>query len=219
MSREHVVVIYPHPDDEAFGASGTIAQFREKGIPVTYLCGTLGEMGRNMGNPTFATRESLPQIRKNELIEACKVLDVELEMLGYRDKTIEFESREEIAEHLLTYLEKIQPTLVITHYPNYAVHPDHDALGSAAIRAVELMPESKRPTVWAQAISNDHVEKLGEPDIQNDITDNFKKKLAAIMAHKSQADGMLSTIKNDADDIEQAAKTWLGMESFYTWKF
>lgn len=219
MSKEHVVVIYPHPDDEAFGASGTIAQFREKGIPVTYLCGTLGEMGRNMGNPTFATRESLREIRKQELIEACNVLDVELEMLGYRDKTLEFESREEVAEHLYSYLKKIKPSLVITHYPEHAVHPDHDALGAAAIRAVEMLPESDRPTVWAQAISNDSVEKLGEPDIQNDVTPLFKKKLAAIMAHKSQADGMLSTVKNDADDIEQAAKMWLGMESFYIWEY
>lgn len=49
--EKHVVVIYPHPDDESFGAAGTIAKFREQGVPVTYLCGTLGEMGRNMGSP------------------------------------------------------------------------------------------------------------------------------------------------------------------------
>ena len=216
---EHVVVIYPHPDDEAFGAAGTITQFREQGIPVTYLCGTLGEMGRNMGNPTFATRETLPEIRKNELIEACKVLDVKLEMLGYRDKTIEFESREEVAQHIYSYLEKIKPSLVITHYPGYAVHPDHDAFGAAAIRAVEMMPASERPKVWAQAISNDHVEKLGVPDIQNDVSTVFHKKLAAIMAHKSQADGMLAKVKDEADDVEQVAKTWLGVEAFYEWKF
>ena len=79
---KHVVVIYPHPDDESFGAAGTISKFREEGIPVTYLCGTLGEMGRNMGNPTFANRETLPDLRKKELIRACEILDINLEMLG-----------------------------------------------------------------------------------------------------------------------------------------
>ncbi|MDX8044656.1 bacillithiol biosynthesis deacetylase BshB2 [Gracilibacillus sp. S3-1-1] len=216
---EHVVVIYPHPDDEAFGAAGTIATFREKGIPVTYLCGTLGEMGRNMGNPTFATRETLPNIRKEELIKACEVLDMNLEMLGYRDKTLEFESTEEVAKHLFSYLDEIKPSLVITHYPKYAVHPDHDAFGAAAIRAVEMMAEEERPTVWAQAFSRDHLEMLGEPDIQNDVTDVFTTKFKSILAHKSQADGMLSTVRNEAEDLEEAAKVIFGKETFYTWKF
>ncbi|UOQ85207.1 bacillithiol biosynthesis deacetylase BshB2 [Gracilibacillus salinarum] len=216
---EHVVVIYPHPDDEAFGASGTITTFRQKGIPVTYLCGTLGEMGRNMGNPTFANRETLPEIRKEELIKACEVLDINLEMLGYRDKTLEFESTEEVAQHLYTYLEKIKPSLVITHYPGHAVHPDHDAFGAAAIRAVEMIPEQERPAVWAQAISRSHTIELGEPDVVNDVSDVFEKKFDTIQAHKSQADGMLATVKNQEEDIMAAAKQWLGMESFYTWKY
>ncbi|GAB2544814.1 bacillithiol biosynthesis deacetylase BshB2 [Gracilibacillus alcaliphilus] len=216
---EHVVVIYPHPDDEAFGAAGTITTFREKGIPVTYLCGTLGEMGRNMGNPTFATRETLPEIRKAELIKACEVLDIHLEMLGYRDKTIEFESTEDVAAHLFQFLNEIKPSLVITHYPGHAVHPDHNAFGAAAIRAVEMFPAAERPTVWAQAISNTHVEELGGPDIENDVSDRISKKLETIMAHKSQADGMLKSVKEEADDIELATKQWLGVESFYTWEF
>ncbi|UOQ48267.1 bacillithiol biosynthesis deacetylase BshB2 [Gracilibacillus caseinilyticus] len=216
---EHVVVIYPHPDDEAFGASGTITTFRQKGIPVTYFCGTLGEMGRNMGNPTFANRETLPEIRKEELIKACKVLDINLEMLGYRDKTLEFESTEEVAQHLYTYLEEIKPSLVITHYPGHAVHPDHDAFGAAAIRAVEMIPAQERPVVWAQAISRTHTIELGEPDVVNDVSDVFEKKFDTIQAHKSQADGMLATVKNQEEDIMAAAKQWLGMESFYTWKY
>lgn len=219
MQEEHVVVIYPHPDDEAFGASGTIATFKEKGIPVTYLCGTLGEMGRNMGNPTFATRETLPEIRKKELIKACEIMDVQLEMLGYRDKTLEFESKEEMAEHLFSYLNKIKPSLVITHYPGHAVHPDHDAFGAAAIAAVEKFPVDERPTVWAQAISLTHVEELGEPQIKNDITPVFKQKFAAITAHKSQADGMLAKVKKESEDAEKAAQSWLGVESFYIWDF
>ena len=65
--ERHVLVIFPHPDDEAFGVSGTIAVHTERKTPVTYACLTLGEMGRNLGNPPFATRESLPDIRKAEL--------------------------------------------------------------------------------------------------------------------------------------------------------
>lgn len=219
LMEKHVVVIYPHPDDEAFGAAGTISHFREQGVPVTYLCGTLGEMGRNMGNPTFATRESLPSIRKAELIEACQVLDVDLYMLGYRDKTLEFESKDEIAQVLLQYLEKIQPSLVITHYPEHAVHPDHNAFGAAAIEAVRRMEHSQRPKVWAQAITNTRIEDLGEPDISIDITDYFDKKFQTIAAHKSQAAGVLGSIDPSTGNLADIVKEKLAKEEFYTWTF
>src|SRR5436309_14877624 len=78
MEKERqVLVIFPHPDDEAFGVSGTIATHIESGTPVTYACLTLGEMGRNMGNPPFTTREGLPKIRKEELKKAASALGIQ----------------------------------------------------------------------------------------------------------------------------------------------
>lgn len=220
--EKHVVVIYPHPDDESFGAAGTITTFRDQGVPVTYLCGTLGEMGRNMGSATFANRETLSDIRKEELVEACNILDMDLRMLGYRDKTLEFEDRMEVAKNLKNILEEINPSLVITHYPEHAVHPDHDALGAAAIEAVRLMDPSKRPTVWAQAITNTFYEDLGKPDVSNNIAEHFDKKMEAISAHKSQADGILGKFRENpeiADDLKEEAKKRLGKEQFYIWKY
>lgn len=220
--EKHVVVIYPHPDDESFGAAGTISQFRAQGVPVTYLCGTLGEMGRNMGNPPFANRETLPEIRKEELIKACNALDIELNMLGYRDKTLEFEDQRKVAVHLKSILETIEPSLVITHYPEYAVHPDHNALGAAAIDAVELMDPEKRPSVWAQAFSNNFKEALGQPDINNDISDQIDKKIEAIFSHSSQAGGVVSQRKKSEDgkvDLKAEAAKQMGIEQFYTWRF
>lgn len=216
--EKHVVVIFPHPDDESFGTAGTIAQFRKQGVPVTYLCGTSGEMGRNMGSPIFANRETLPQIRKKELLDACHVLDVELRMLGYRDKTIEFEDRNQVAAHLKSIVEEIKPSLVITHYPEYAVHPDHNALGAAAIEAVRLMNPQNRPTVWAQAINNNDqfTEEIGEPDIINDVSELFDKKMGAILAHQSQATGVLGYHKQqEKEELQEIAKRSMGVESFY----
>lgn len=62
--ERHILVILPHPDDEAFGISGTLAKHVQNGTQVTYACLTLGEMGRNMGVPPFANRVTLPEIRK-----------------------------------------------------------------------------------------------------------------------------------------------------------
>ncbi|NBJ69621.1 MULTISPECIES: bacillithiol biosynthesis deacetylase BshB2 [Clostridia] len=220
--EKHVVVILPHPDDESFGAAGTIAEFRSQGIPVTYLCGTLGEMGRNMGNPPFANRETLPEIRKQELKNACDVLDMDLQMLGYRDKTIEFEDRTEVANHLQRILEDVKPSLVITHYPGYAVHPDHNALGAAAIQAVEQMEEDHRPVVWAQAFARGFQEKLGNPDVINDVEAYFETKMEAILCHQSQAGGIIGKLKDYKElgaEVLQEAKTRFGKEVFFIWKF
>lgn len=220
--EKHVVIIYPHPDDESFGTAGTIFKFREQGVPVTYLCGTLGEMGRNMGAPIFANRETLPKIRKKELEQAGKFLDIDVRVLGYRDKTIEFEDKHEVAVHIKKVLEDIEPSLVITHYPDYAVHPDHDALGAAAIEAVRLMDVNKRPTVWAQAITNNYTDDLGKPDVVHDIRDRFDQKMSAVAVHKSQADGMLESMNGDAKiaaAVKEDLKARLGFESFYIWNF
>lgn len=221
--EKHVVVIYPHPDDESFGTGGSIINYRKQGVPVTYLCGTLGEMGRNMGSPIFANRETLPMIREKELEKVAKYLDIDVKLLGYRDKTIEYEDQQEVATYIKNILEDINPSLVITHYPEYAVHPDHDALGAAVIRAVEMMDPKNRPTVWAQAITNGFEKVLGEPDIVNDITDVFDQKMEAILTHKSQADGMLDSLNGDQPIISEEAKNVmknrLGKEIFYIWDF
>lgn len=40
--HERILVVFPHPDDEAFVAAGTLAMYIEGGAQVTYACLTLG---------------------------------------------------------------------------------------------------------------------------------------------------------------------------------
>ena len=223
MNKEsHVVVIFPHPDDESIGAGGTIHTFRKEGVPVTYLCGTLGEMGRNMGTPQFANRETLKNIRAEELKEACAFLDIDYRLLGFRDKTIEFEHPETVIERVKKELEDIQPSLVITHYPEHGVHPDHNALGEATIEAVRRMEPGQRPTVWAAAITNNYEEVLGSPDVNIPVEKDFDFKLEAIMKHKSQAEGMLQKLHDTPEDMQEyveGLRGRLGLERFFIWTF
>lgn len=220
--QSHVVIIFPHPDDESFGTAGVIQRFREQGVPVTYLCGTLGEMGRNMGTPKFANRETLASIREKELQEACEFLDINYRVLGFRDKTIEFEHEEIVIQKVKDALEDIQPSLVITHYPEHGVHPDHNALGFATIEAVRQMDEQDRPTVWAAAITNNFEAVLGKPDVIIPVGDTFDFKLEAILKHKSQAEGMLKKLQNTPEELKEyidGLKMRLGKERFFTWDY
>lgn len=220
--ERHAVFVYPHPDDESFGSAGTIMKMREQGTKVTYLCGTRGEMGRNMGSPPFANRESMAAIREKELEDACRLLDCDLQFLGYRDKTLEFEDEEKVAKHLREIFEKINPSLVVTYHPLYGVHADHNAIARATIRALEMMPKETRPKLWARPIVHDYIDILGEPDTRYDIRDIFDQKMAAIAAHKSQADGILGDMLRKArksEEVMQEALDILGQEDYYDWSF
>lgn len=221
MEKErHVLVVFPHPDDEAFGVSGTIATHVENGTPVTYACLTLGEMGRNMGNPPFTNRENLPKIRREELKAAASVLGIQdLRMLGYRDKTIEFEDEEKLANRMLSLIEELNPSKIITFYPGYSVHPDHDATGAAVVRAVEKLPAAARPKLHCVAFSKDCVEKLGEADIIHDISPVFEKKLAAIQAHRSQTEQMFKDLSEKLKNQDPQIMVWVNNERFWNYKF
>jgi bacillithiol biosynthesis deacetylase BshB2 len=218
--REHVLVILPHPDDEAFGAAGFIAKNRKAGVPVTYACGTLGEMGRNMGNPLFANRETLPLIRKRELEAACKVMDIQdLRMLGLRDKTLEFEDDEQLADLMEKVIDEVNPTLILTFYPGHAVHPDHDACGAAVIRALKRRPIEKRPVTYCMAFTNNRFDIIGKPDVCINITDVADIKLQALKAHRSQTEGMLKVMEQELLNKDPKALFWFEKEEFYTYKW
>ncbi|MFE4521010.1 bacillithiol biosynthesis deacetylase BshB2 [Cytobacillus firmus] len=220
MEQErHVLVIFPHPDDEAFGVSGTISLHIDNGTPVTYACLTLGEMGRNMGNPPFATRETLPKIRKEELEEAARVLGIQdLRMLGYRDKTVEFEDEEKLANRLGVIIGETNPSLIITFYPGYAVHPDHDATGAAVIRAVKELPADKRPKVHCVAFSNNCEEEIGQADVVNDVSAVIDRKIAAIKAHASQTQLMAANMEESIKNQDPEVLARMYKERFWTYK-
>ncbi|XNN70922.1 bacillithiol biosynthesis deacetylase BshB2 [Bacillus pumilus] len=218
--NEHVLVMLPHPDDESFGVAGLIAQSRKRGIPVTYACGTLGEMGRNMGSPTYANRETLPELRKQELINACKEMDItDLRMLGLRDKTLEFEDDEYLADVMETIIDEVKPTLIVTFYPGHGVHPDHDATGEAVIRALYRKKKEDRPVTYCMAITKNREEVLGNADITIDITDVADIKINALRAHRTQTEGMLRELEQKLKNKEPVVQKWFDEEIFWTYQW
>lgn len=216
IMQNKIVVILPHPDDEAFGMSGTLAKLIEEGAHVTYACLTLGEMGRNMGNPPFASRITLPAIRKEELIESCRVIGIQdLRLLGYHDKTIEFEDQDKLDKELEGIITEIQPSLVFTFYPGYSVHPDHDATGAAVVRAISRLPQDKRPVVHCVAFAQNVKQALGEPDIAVDVRRHLKQKVASIQAHRSQ----FYDVIGDKSATDEEVVSRFGKEHFWTYRF
>lgn len=188
-----VLVVLPHPDDESFSAGGTLALASDAGVPATYLCGTYGDMGRRMGNPPMANRESLRDIRTSEMAAAAEVLGIEVEFMGLRDKCVEFEDPSELGARIREVIRRLRPSTVITFVPGLGVHPDHDAMGQATVLAVRGMPPAERPSLLGVAVGGENNPlwdkgsgSLNGRQVKVDIRQVFRRKIAALKAHHSQ---------------------------------
>lgn len=203
-----LLVVLPHPDDETFSSGGTMARCADAGVRVTYLCGTYGDMGRRMGRPAFAHRESLRDVRERELAAACAVLGAEWRIMGLRDKCVEFEDPHEVAQRVREVIEELDPSTVITFYPGFAVHADHDALGLIAQLAVRGLSASRRPRLLAVAVGDADANRtaLGEPGVWSDTSATVERKVEALRAHRSQTEAMF--VKWDAEGEDAHAKAF-----------
>ena len=82
---KRVLVVNAHPDDSDFGASGTIAQWVQKGIEVSYVLCTNGDQG---GEESEYTKEEMPAVRQREQRAACAALGIsDVTFLNYVDDT------------------------------------------------------------------------------------------------------------------------------------
>ncbi len=204
--ERQILVVFPHPDDEAFGVSGTLAQYAKAGTPITYACLTLGEMGRNLGNPPFTTREGLPLIRKEELKASCEAIGIkDLRMMGLRDKTVEFEDDEEMVQMITKLIDELNPSF--------------EATARAVVRAVRRIPEANRPRLYGLAFANNTLDRLGEADIVNDIRDVRDAKWNSMSAHISQTGWMLQEEAKRKDEGATEADNWFTIERMYTYRF
>lgn len=214
-----IVVALPHPDDESFSSAGTMALASDAGVSVTYLCGTYGDMGRRMGSPFFANRESMRDVRERELADACGILGARYELLGIRDRMFEFEDPHVVAGRIRAILERLAPSTVITFYPGHAVHPDHDAMGLATHLAVAGMPDPQ-PQLLAIAVGDRAQVRavLGPQQVAVDIRTVRQRKLDALRAHRSQTEMLFQRWESDDGEDEQARtfrEESLNVERFY----
>lgn len=201
-----ILVVLPHPDDESFATGGTLARAAAAGVPSTYLCGTFGDMGRRMGRPAFTNREALRDVRVQELEDACEILGCRVRYMGLRDKCVEFEDPDLLAQLIRAVIGEVGPSVVFTYYPGFGVHPDHDALGHATVLALRGIPAANRPRLLAVAVGErDSIrEELGEPDYACDIEAFAEVKLNALRAHRSQTETMFAQLEHDSEDIEKS---------------
>ena len=191
-----VLAIAAHPDDLDFGAAGTIATWTSAGIDVVYCIVTDGDAGGF--DETFPRTEMGP-LRRAEQTAAAKCVGVhDVRFLGYPDGRVE--PTIGLRRDLARVIRQVRPERVVCPSPerNYArvgtSHPDHRAVGSAALDAV--YPDARNPFAFpelaggeglaAWAVREVWIAGSPAPNHYVDVTGTFPRKIAALRAHESQ---------------------------------
>jgi LmbE family N-acetylglucosaminyl deacetylase len=197
---QRVLVIVAHPDDVDFSAAGTIAGWTDAGIEVVYCLVTVGDAG---GHDDSVPREEMAPLRRKEQTAAAACVGVsDLRFLGYPDGRVE--ATLGLRKDLARVIRQVRPDRVVCPSPerNYVrlgiSHPDHRAVGSAALDAI--YPDARNPYAFAELRTDEGLEPWTVrevwlpggpvPNRYVDVTGTFDRKIAALRAHESQTGHM-----------------------------
>ena len=121
---KHVLVIFPHADDEAVNCGGTLHRLSKTGSTVTLVILTKGERG----TPDATLDEHLKAIRTKEAQSVAALLGIShLQQEDFGDGTLHMQQ-----QALQTFIENLiaqeKPDLLITYdLAGFYGHPDHIA--------------------------------------------------------------------------------------------
>jgi len=192
------MVIMAHPDDIEIGCGGTIARWTAAGCAVAFVLVTSGDAG--IDRPGM-TRAEATTIREAEQRAAAAVLGVS-DVVFLREPDGLVENTMALRGRLVRHLRRFRPEAVVTMDPaalwvaeDYVNHPDHRAVGQAAIDAV--FPASGQPNAFEELAGEGlraHKVRLlyavaFGPGVANavvDIGDTLERKLEALRCHASQ---------------------------------
>lgn len=192
-----LVCIFAHPDDEAFGPAGTIA-LQAKHRAVYLVCVTNGDAQQAY---TTHKSESLGDIRKRELQASAQILGVkDVYFLNYHDGSLSNNLYHEIAEKIAEHLKIIQPDTVLTfEHKGISGHVDHIAVSLITTFVCMKLPFVSKVMYYAelkQVMAEMEDYFIYQPegydheqiDLVSDVSEVWETKLAAMRAHKSQAE-------------------------------
>ena len=170
-----VLVISPHPDDEAIGCGGSLRRHVVDGDRVEILFLTSGEKGGH-GRDCDDTR----RIREAEAQAAASIIGVH-KIAFWRERDGCLWARRNLIERLATTIDSVRPDLI--YVPNaLESHSDHRA-AARLVRAARMHSIIKPLVLMFEVWT-----PLTNIDVVVDISRYVDEKLAAIRAYESQCE-------------------------------
>lgn len=170
-----VLVLAPHPDDEIFGCGGCLALYRQAGaaVDVQVFTDGAGYLPANQRAQVFGVRQA-------ETNAALAVLGLgAAAFLGLPDRSLSGHAG----------LANLVSALIVQHRPDvvfapslWEVHPDHLALGRAALAALQAVADREMaPTLLLYEVGAPL-----RPELLIDITSVWQLKQQAMTCFVSQ---------------------------------
>jgi mycothiol S-conjugate amidase len=159
--RLRLMAVHAHPDDESSKGAATMARYVAEGVDVLVVTCTGGERGSIL-NPAMERPdviERLPEVRRQEMERARRILGVRQEWLGFVDSGLPegdplpplpdgcfaLLPLEEAARPLVELVRRERPHVIVTYdeqggYP----HPDHIMCHRVSMEAFEAAGDPDR---------------------------------------------------------------------------
>ncbi len=199
LSKQRILVISPHADDETYGCAGTIARVKDLGGEVFVSLISVGSLEHYASDDDGpAMRRVTGETRLREFSEVMKLLKVDDWDVVYTDDAVHLAldaiPRKELVRLIerdsRLSIENVKPTLILI--PAFSYNQDHEALFRACVTATRPGVRSERHLVpYVLAYDNTSLfwslerEKF-HPNFYVDITEYLPTKLAALRLHASQ---------------------------------
>lgn len=199
VAFRRALVVSAHPDDPEFLFGAAVASLVEAGARVGYV---VCSDGANGSRDTAAPRERIAAMRREEQQAAARELGVEdVVFLDFPDGRLS--PTDALRTAIAREIRRFRPDLVITHFPRRALevpieasHPDHIAVGEAALAAVFPDAANARalPALLEEGLQPHRVKEVWIPGYERtdhyvDATGFMDRKIAAIRCHHSQVGG------------------------------
>lgn len=204
------LAVFAHPDDPEVACAGTLAAWVAAGCEVALIVATRGEKGTD--DPEESP-EAVAAARMQEMAEADRIVGLPpRRVLGYPDG--ELEDCAELRGTLVAAVRAFRPEVVLGPDPeagifgsHYVNHRDHRVLGWVLLDAVapaaalphyfpEAGPAHRVPTVLLAGTLR--------PEAVVDVSATLERKVAAVLAHRSQVRGaeawLADAVRRRAED-------------------
>lgn len=198
---KRVLGVFAHPDDPEFFAGATFAKWALDGADITFVIATSGDKGS--ADPDM-THERLAHIREQEEREAAAVLGVrQVVFLRYRDG--ELFPTLELRRDITRLIRMKKPDIVVTLDPTvfwYGTrginHPDHRAIGAAALEAVfptardrlNFIELERDEGLMPHKALTVYIAGAAQPTLTVDVSNVIETQIRSLRAHKSQISDM-----------------------------
>ena len=198
VEQPKILVVSAHAADFCSRAGGTIVNYTKSGSDVLIIDLTYGERGESNSlwmTGKQITLEEVKSTREKEAINAAKILGAKIHFMDFDDNPLIVDK--DRYWKLVDEVRKFKPEILLTHWLEDPLNPDHYIATNAIIQAcVEATDPGVRPEtnivifpeifLFEPSVPSNELSNF-RPDTFIDISSVFEVKLEALRAFPTQS--------------------------------